>query len=212
MQLVLLSDTHDQNLHTKFGTIPNGDVLIHAGDLSAVGHDAERFRRLGNQLRRFPHPYKLVVPGNHDHLFLTDLPAALAALGTGITVLFDSGIEIMGKFFYGTPWLHYDQGKYTFETQDVEHYWSLIPSHTDVLITHSPPYGIGDLSAKSGEHIGSLSLRTEVLTRIRPQVHVFGHNHMGRGQEVIDGTQFINASMVDDDYKVMAGATVIDLD
>ena len=212
MRLTLLADTHDQNLHTKFGAVPLSDVLIHAGDLVAIGRDPDRYKRMGNQLRRFPHPYKLFVPGNHDHLFATDLPAALAALGEGITVLFDSGIEIQGKHFYGTPWLSWDQGKYTFETQDSQVAWAKIPTRTDVLITHSPPYGIGDLSAKSGEHIGSASLRAEVLGRIHPRVHVFGHNHMGRGQEVIDGTQFINAAMVDDEYKVMAGATVIDLD
>jgi Icc-related predicted phosphoesterase len=188
-----------------------GDVLIHAGDLVAIGRDPERYKRMGNQLRRFPHPYKLFVPGNHDHLFATDLSAAIAALGEGIAVLFDSGIEIQGKHFYGTPWLGWDQGKYTFETQDSEAAWAKIPSRTDVLITHSPPYGIGDLSGQSGLRIGSQSLRAHVLERIRPQLHVYGHNHLGRGQVVVGGVTFVNAAMVDDGYKVMAGATVIDL-
>ena len=212
MRLVLLADTHDQNLHTKFGTIPDGDVLIHAGDLVAIGRDPERYKRMGNQLRRFPHRYKLVVPGNHDHLFLEDLEAAKAALGTGISVLFDSSIEIEGKLFYGTPWLHWVEGKYTFETQDSEAKWEMIPENTDVLITHSPPYGIFDLSAKSGEHIGSVELRKHVLERVRPQVHVFGHNHMEWGQEEIEGVKFVNAAMVDDLYKPLRGATVIDLE
>jgi Icc-related predicted phosphoesterase len=211
MRLVLLADTHDCNLHTKFEVVPDGDVLIHAGDMAAVGHDAERYKRIGNQLRRMPHKYKLVVPGNHDHLFLENLEEALAALGSGIEVLMDRGVEIEGKKFYGSPWLRWRGGVYSFETQEFAAKWAQIPADTEVLITHELPWGVRDTSGKSGEQIGCKDLRRHVLERVRPQLHVFGHNHMGRGQETIEGVQFVNAAMVDDDYKPMAGATVVDI-
>jgi predicted phosphodiesterase len=65
MRLVLLSDTHQR--HDDL-VVPDGDVLVHAGDFSRRGKEAEvvRFNAwLGVQ----PHRAKLVVAGNHDFLF-----------------------------------------------------------------------------------------------------------------------------------------------
>ncbi|WP_413944773.1 hypothetical protein [Bdellovibrio sp. HCB-162] len=45
-----------------------------------------------------------------------------------------------------------------------------IPDEVDILVTHSPPFGILDAGH------GSQSLRERVL-KVRPKVHIFGHNH-----------------------------------
>jgi predicted MPP superfamily phosphohydrolase len=62
LRLVCLSDTHFPPSAIQ---IPEGDVLIVAGDVCLRGHDyeLELFDRFLGQL---PHRHKLLVAGNHD--------------------------------------------------------------------------------------------------------------------------------------------------
>jgi Icc-related predicted phosphoesterase len=73
--------------------------------------------------------------------------------------------------------------------------WALIPSGIDILVTHTPPYGIGDRTSR-GESVGCEDLLETVL-RIKPRLHVFGHIHEGYGQYNKNGILFINASVTD---------------
>ena len=74
--------------------------------------------------------------------------------------------------------------------------WQEIPSGIDILITHFPPYGIGDLT-RSGKHLGSKDLLS-AIRRIKPQYHIFGHVHESYGlfKEKINNFEItlINAS------------------
>ena len=49
-----------------------------------------------------------------------------------------------------------------------------LPSHIDILISHGPPYGVGDLLV-SGHNEGDKELRKHVEERIKPKFHIFGH-------------------------------------
>ena len=62
MKLVLISDTH--GLHSKV-SVPDGDILIHAGDLTNVGKAME-IAEAGEWLRSLPHKHKVVIAGNHE--------------------------------------------------------------------------------------------------------------------------------------------------
>ncbi len=62
LRFVVISDTH--NLHEKIH-IPDGDVLIHAGDFTNHGSLLE-VQRFTNWFKSLPHPVKVLVPGNHD--------------------------------------------------------------------------------------------------------------------------------------------------
>ena len=64
IRVVCLSDTHD-GMNVK---IPDGDLLIHAGDLTNVG-DLESIQRQVDWLAGMPHRYKVLVAGNHDLWF-----------------------------------------------------------------------------------------------------------------------------------------------
>ena len=60
IRIVCISDTHNATPE-----LPLGDILIHAGDLTAHGTFDEvqaQLRWLASQ----PHPHKIVVAGNHD--------------------------------------------------------------------------------------------------------------------------------------------------
>jgi len=93
----------------------------------------------------------------------------------------NSGVEIDGVKFWGSPWqpeffnwaFNLPRGRRLAEI------WALIPDDTEVLITHTPPYGILD-RVDSGEHVGCEDLR-RALQRVKPKVHVFGHIHEDRG-------------------------------
>lgn len=63
MRVVCVSDTHSTVGWSR--DIPAGDVLVHAGDLTRGGSEAQ-VREAFADICRLPHPIKLVVPGNHD--------------------------------------------------------------------------------------------------------------------------------------------------
>jgi len=45
--------------------VPDGDVLLHAGDLTELGRLAE-MERVMEWLCALPHPVKIIIGGNHD--------------------------------------------------------------------------------------------------------------------------------------------------
>ena len=61
--------------------------------------------------------------------------------------------------------------------------WNLIPEDTDVLITHSPPLGFGDLCS-TGIRAGCVDLLHSVQNRVKPKYHVYGHIHEGSNEIV----------------------------
>lgn len=84
------------------------------------------------------------------------------------------------------------------EIKTAEKIWSAIPPDTDILITHTPPYGHCDLGVVRGsdgetgdgketetdtdQHLGCHSL-LQRLSVVRPRLHVCGHVHRARGAE-----------------------------
>ncbi|CAK5272801.1 unnamed protein product [Mycena citricolor] len=59
-RFVILSDTHAETF-----PVPDGDVLLHCGDLTRRGTAAE-LRRTMEWLCELPHPVKIVIAGNRD--------------------------------------------------------------------------------------------------------------------------------------------------
>ncbi len=101
---------------------------------------------------------------------------------------------IEGIHIYGSPWQpwFHDWAFNLRRGPEIRAKWRLIPPKTDVLITHGPPYGHGDRTIL-GEIIGCRDL-LEVVERIRPRFHIFGHIHEGAGLTANEHTDFINAS------------------
>jgi predicted phosphodiesterase len=96
MRLVLISDTH--GLHDAIPNLPNGDVLIHAGDVSRLGSIEE----IGYFLSWFaaqPRRSKVLVAGNQDFAFEREADEVEAPIPEGVTCLRDSGTVIGGHRF-----------------------------------------------------------------------------------------------------------------
>ena len=113
--------------------------------------------------------------------------------------------------FYGAPWLPDLEGWANFlPARDLKHKWDLIPESTDILITHTPPFGFLD-KPRSGRNIGCSYLRAAV-DRVCPRIHCYGHVHANPGAITDSGTEYINATMINSDIEVVYQPIVRELD
>ena len=71
------------------------------------------------------------------------------------------------------------------------------PVDTDVLITHTPAYGILDYDGNI--HYGSEELFSRI-SAVNPRLHLFGHIHSQNGIVKRDSTMFSNAAIMNADY------------
>lgn len=198
IKICIISDTH--NYHKQL-ILPNADMIIHCGDFTGTGKENEirKFMKWYSNLDQFKH--KIIIAGNHDFLFEDSGSWARGLVPKNVHYLEDSGVEIEGFKFYGTPvQLPFNGWAFNRPEEILKKHWEAIPTDTDILITHGAPYSILDLGNYSGVHTGSPSLYWEVIERIKPLVSTFGHIHEGYGVKVIDNTTFINASNLDEKY------------
>lgn len=207
MKIVCISDTHNQ--HDRL-TVPDGDVLVHAGDFSMVGErgDVLEFNRW---LGTLPHKHKVIVAGNHD--FILERQWDAYKLFTNATYLQDSGVEIDGVRFWGSPITPYPHTGWAFTRKpgdEIRPHWSRIPDDTDVLITHGPPFKVLDYCVRD-VHAGCRLLRATVMQRVRPKFHVFGHIHEGYGKVEFGGVTYVNACSLDVRYRVANDAIVVQI-
>jgi Icc-related predicted phosphoesterase len=208
MDIVCISDTH--SLHCDIaGGVPDGDVLVHAGDHTGAntrGSTEDFLEWFALQ----PHRHKVFIAGNHDRYFEEDPEWCASLIPDGVTYLQDSGVEIDGVKFWGSPWQpefcdwHFNLPRGGSELVQA---WAKIPSDTDVLITHGPPKGTLDLCPAHparfrGEmvNVGCEHLAT-ALERVQPKIHIFGHIHEGYGIVEANGRITVNASSVTGRYR-----------
>ncbi|MFC5749872.1 metallophosphatase domain-containing protein [Actinomadura rugatobispora] len=192
MRIVAVADTH--TFHHEL-TVPEGDVFVHAGDLCRRGKDLRELEDAADWLHALPHPTKVVVAGNHDWMFLDQPERARAVLADrGIRYLQDSGTEIDGVTFWGSPWQpEFNDWAFNLPRgRPLAERWALIPEGVDVLVTHGPPLGIGDTNAMPGRH-GCEDLLTRVR-EVRPKLHLFGHIHQDGGLWHRDGITYANVT------------------
>ena len=94
MRIISISDTH--GLHEDLD-IPDGDVLVHAGDMTSHGRLAQ-IKGLNEWFGSFPHKYKIVISGNHDWGFQNQSKQA-KDLMTSCLYLQNESVEIEGLNF-----------------------------------------------------------------------------------------------------------------
>lgn len=150
-----------------------------------------------------------------------------------IHYLNDSGVELYGLNIWGSPvqpWFydwafnrlrntkHFESYKepYVKEKKYIKEHWDLIPKNTDILITHGPPYGYGDLLEPrfrrgDEDRVGCIDLMNRIK-EVKPKVSVFGHIHEGYGVSEDEHTKYINASSLNSHYKPINPPIFIDLD
>ncbi|KJE94438.1 hypothetical protein CAOG_05080 [Capsaspora owczarzaki ATCC 30864] len=225
LRVVCISDTHGE--HFDFfngGSIPDGDILIHAGDFFdhvAYENMDQALKELNEFFSAVPHRHKVFVAGNHEtcfHRYDTKyIQKRLQESGTHY--LHDCSVEIEGIRIYGSAWNHCVGMGYGANAQERAAAWDRIPSRAnnpkpvDIVVTHQPAFNILDLahtnSAKSNfnvcsvcnkkhprfAHWGDKNLRLALFERVRPFVFQSGHVHDDAGTIEMDGVLVVNAAM-----------------
>lgn len=209
MKLVIISDTH--SLHgTMLNHVPDGDVLIHCGDVCNRGTTNDFLDFLA-WFSTFPHETKIFIGGNHDFALQNksdEVKHALANLelsGTDIHYLEDSGLTIqVGDEepinFWGTPWTpeFYNWAFMKKRGEEMADVWAKVPENTHVLITHGPPMTrtFVDYAVYDGINVGCEEQAKRIDELKDLKVNCFGHIHEGYGMtDTANGVHLINASV-----------------
>lgn len=197
MKILHLSDTH--GLHRQLKNLPEADIAVHSGDFTMAGSEAEAIDFM-NWFCDLPYNHKIFICGNHDECLYG---ASIDGLDNNTHYLCNSGIIINGIKFYGVPMFMSD----CVTDRQLRHYDN-IPSDTDILITHSPPYGILDFD--DNINYGSEKLLMKINS-INPRIHFFGHIHRDHGTTEIGSTIFSNGAIMNEDYSNLQQPILINL-
>lgn len=209
MRFVCIADTH--NLHSKI-TLPKGDVLIVAGDICSSGR-INQVTSFSYWLDKWDFKYKIIISGNHDMCLMHN---SYVSFSRGVSYLCDKPMYIrigypQDLFVYGMPWCP-EFGNWAFmlprDGFSLKRKVDLIPDQTDILITHTAPFGILD-DTEDNEHAGCRLLR-EKVDKIMPKIHIFGHFHGGYGTYQNHKTLFVNCSICNNQYDPINKPIVID--
>lgn len=211
MKITFISDTHSKHNQVT-SSLPGGDVLIHAGDISNRGYRTEiqDFIKWFSKIENYTH--KIFIAGNHDFGCQDEVLAVeeLLRLNPGSEYLYDD-LFLIGKDeddyedmvkVWGSPWQpEFYNWAFNLPRQGAElkEVWNMIPSDVDILVTHGPPHGHLDYVDYAKQNVGCELLR-ERIDLIKPKIHVFGHIHSSYGYKFDGTTHFFNAAVLDERY------------
>lgn len=209
MKIVHISDTHGKKWHSKLN-IPECDVLIQSGDIGDRTDNVELIEFL-TWFEQQPAKKKIWVAGNHDIVldeknfkrssttFVRMLEkqryeAAMEEINNrNVIYLLNKEYVYEGIKFYGSPYSpSFHRSRWVFNADrgdEISRIWAKIPNDTNVLITHTPPYGILDKiderykeDENEDVHKGCEELMKVIKKRLLSlKLHCFGHIHENTG-------------------------------
>jgi len=222
---------------TAFEAIPEGDVLLHCGDFTNIGR-LEEIEAFAKWFGSLPHQRKIIIAGNHDlslheesyestaarfggegrhrKLDAADVCSRARAILESIPnceYLCDSGTSVEGIRVWGSPWQP-EFCEWAFNLprgEPCRAKWKLIPTGTEVVLTHGPPLGHGDLCMPARHRAGCTDLLDELQSRVKPLYHCFGHIHEGWGVTTDGVTRYVNASTCNLRYKPVNTPIIFDV-
>jgi predicted phosphodiesterase len=218
MKLVLISDTHCQHEGLD---IPLCDVLVHAGDWTGRGSERQTVEFLKWFEAQTQATNRVFIAGNHDFYperFPSEFRALVKQHAPSCTYLQDESAVIMGRKFYGSPispWFC-DWAFNRYRGSDIQRHWDLIPDDVDVLVTHGPVLGYGDKlsehGSQPGANVGCVNLLNTIEWRLHNlKLHVSGHIHEGAGTYKHGDITLVNASVLDEHYRMRNAPVVVEL-
>lgn len=228
MRIVALSDQHG-----FLPDIPPCDLLIVGGDICpdrigsalASRHPEQQKRWFDANVRPWlaasPARHKIATWGNHDWCgeacdFSRDAPGRASTEDLQIVV--DRATRVPGGdgarriTVWATPWSNlFMDWAFMKAPADIAEVYAAIPNGVDILVSHQPAFGYGDtFHQPSGEvHLGSHELLA-AIDRVRPRLVLCGHFHAGYGRYDRHGIPIYNVSVVDEQYRLVNPATVIE--
>jgi Icc-related predicted phosphoesterase len=74
-------------------------------------------------------------------------------------------------------------------SNDINEVWNVIPTDTDIVITHTPIYGHNDRASNTNQNVGCDQLYHR-LREVKPHLHFAGHIHEAYGYKVMGLTEW----------------------
>lgn len=235
-KIVTISDTHSKHGRVD---LPHGDLLICSGDITNYGYKFEVESFISWLIRNsYKFTYGIVfIAGNHDRSFDPKfvneylktkedfdnhidgekpywLKQIISELPENIHYLENNGIELAGLKIWGspiTPWFGGDRWAFNkYRGDEINSIWKLIPSDTDIIITHGPSHLNLDYTLIGREYVGCEQLAYRIK-EIKPKLHVFGHIHEDYGIVEKGDTIYVNTSICTLNYVPSNPPIVLDL-
>ena len=232
MRIAALSDQHGYlpEISPCDLLIVAGDVCPDLGGTPAAESEATRQRSWFDERARpwlgaAPATHRILTWGNHDwcgQAFRFDADSPGVSAPTSLQILVDeftsvpsAGAAGRALSIWASPWsrqfMHWAFMKSRAELAQL---YDAIPDGIDILVSHQPPYGYGDTAVDEAsgevEHLGSSELLA-AIERIRPRLVICGHVHSGYGRFEHGPTTIYNVSVVNEQYRLVRPATVIDV-
>ncbi len=218
--LSTLTEKELQDFYAEEG-FKNVDVVVIAGDIGpSYGRNSNGQRK---DLKKGFLPWcksldaqVVFTLGNHDYLEPEDIREEIekAGLTDKVHLLINEEITIDGVTFYGNPWTpHFCNWNWNCTEEELVEHLGNMSDQVDVFITHGPPYDYCDRMHEeqhaannqlANPPLGSSSTRT-AMESAGPPWTVCGHIHTGSHKSVTTsiGTQVVNVSLRDEDYKAV---------
>lgn len=205
LRIFALSDQHGY-LDVKLPT--NADLILHAGDICPDYFPSHYHGSTlqANWLKKRWLPWVAdfnvkATLGNHDFLSRHDIPRC---------VKIDTLMERDGLTIWFSPWSpKFNNWAWMADEDILRVIYNAIPTGTDIIVSHCPPYNYGDkiadqfiLDDRMDPHVGSKAL-LDTICRVRPKVVICGHIHGGHGIYTHNTTTIYNCSLVDEDYRLV---------
>ena len=196
-RVVCIADTHNEHETLR---LPEGDVLVHAGDClteSGRRHVERRsdktivrvlpegealFARFAAWLGAQPHAHKVLIGGNHDLVLqglgrarVQQILDASATVGAPPVYLEHTAATVGGLRFFGSPFASYG-GRNDAFLQPHGADFGRMPA-SDVVVTHMPCY----LPGRDGRTTEAQPGLDAALRRCGARLHVSGHCHWAYG-------------------------------
>lgn len=200
MKVVCIADTHGNE---RGIVLPEGDLLVHAGDWTVFGN-TQQLNRFAQWVEEIAPNYPagvVLVAGNHDVGLDPKKAPGMYKFNEGLITripnvhyLNDSSVDVHHEDktykVWGSPITpeFWDWAFNRNRGEDIKRHWDLIPKDTDILVTHGPPKGIRDLN------LGCSDLFNTVARLDGLKLHVFGHIHPPYGVTKLHNRSYVNAA------------------
>lgn len=224
IRLVCISDTHGL-LPTD---LPDGDILVHAGDICPFYNHDPIYQTwwlnidFKNWIRSLKYKAKVIIAGNHDWAF----QHYNSNIDKGDYCYLENTVAVvLGIKFWGTPCsMRFHDWAFNKTDEELSYLWELIPKDTDVVLSHGPPYGIGDSVYRDNpdeeqwpilEHTGSKSLLENLNENSYPLL-CNGHIHPGyavyQHHTPYGISHVANCALLNDSYQLVNKPHIFDFD
>lgn len=207
-RITAISDTHGKHKQIT-SALPGGDILLHSGDISSMGHNQEitDFCKWFDGINNYD--LKVFIAGNHDYGFQNRADEVMEIVNSYKTIdyLQDDWIgfqkdDLKEIRIWGSPWQP-EFYSWAFNLprngKELEEKWKKVADNTDILLTHGPAWGYVDVVVGEYENLGCEKL-IQRITELELDIHICGHIHTGYGYQTDGKTHFINASVLDERY------------